>query len=189
MKSSNVIKRITLIKDLRKGFQSAFNLHFTKPEAKRKKEAKKREVLLVSFSNFAHFVFAIIHAPNIVQRIIKKSPFKNWENHKHEAYHEDLAVYISSSKNFNFIFSTLYAIFLATNAFCQLEYHSFLFSADIDNAILKSFLVFLAFTAMKQKSKNVDINTKDLLKKIIGLFSHDEQTSNNDKDCLFSTKE
>lgn len=60
MKSSNVIKRITLIKDLRKGFQSAFNLHFTKPEAKRKKEAKKREVLLVSFSNFAHFVFAII---------------------------------------------------------------------------------------------------------------------------------
>lgn len=116
-----------------------------------------------------------VHIPKITNYCIKNSPLKNWENHKYEVYNEDLALYISSPKNFNFIFSVLYAIFLTINAFYQLEYHSFLFSADIDNAILKSFLVFLAFTAMKQKSKDIDINTKDLLEKITGLFSHDEQ--------------
>ena len=55
------------------------------------------------------------------------------------------------------------------------EYHSYLFSVDIDNAILKSFLVFIAFSTMKQKSKDVEINSKDLLEKIIGLYSHGEQ--------------
>ena len=68
----------------------------------------------------------------------------------------------------------LYATFLSINAFCQLEGHSYIFSADIDNAILKSFLVFLAFSAMKQKSKEMEINSKDLLVNIKGLFLHDD---------------
>lgn len=115
-----------------------------------------------------------VYVPCITQWIIKKSPLKNWRNHKYEEYKEQLALYVISSKNYNFLFSLLYAMFLSITAFCQLEAHSYLFSADLDNAILKSFLVFLAFSAMKQKSKEMEINSKDLLVNIKGLFLRDK---------------
>lgn len=115
-----------------------------------------------------------VHVPCIPQWLIKNLLFKNWKNHKYEKYKEQLALYVISPKNYNFLFSLLYATFLSINAFCQLEGHSYIFSADIDNAILKSFLVFLAFSAMKQKSKEMEINSKDLLVNIKGLFLHDD---------------
>lgn len=114
-----------------------------------------------------------IHVPCITQWLIKNSFLKNWKNHRYEKYKEQLDLYVISPKNYNFLFSLLYVMFLSVNAFCQLEGHSYLFSTDFDNAILKSFLVFLAFSAMKQKSKEMEINSKDLLVNIKGLFLHD----------------
>ncbi len=114
-----------------------------------------------------------VHVPCIPQWLIKNLLFKNWKNHKYEKYKEQLALYVISPKNYNFLFSLLYVMFLSVNAFCQLEGHSYLFSTDFDNAILKSFLVFLAFSSMKQKSKEMEINSKDLLVNIKGLFLHD----------------
>ena len=114
-----------------------------------------------------------VHVPCITQWLIKNSLLKNRKNHKYEKYQEQLGLYVISPKNYNFLFSLLYVMFLSVNAFCQLEGHSYLFSADFDNAILKSFLVFLAFSAMKQKSKEMEINSKELLVNIKGLFLHD----------------
>ena len=115
-----------------------------------------------------------VHIPCITKWFIKNSPLKNWENHKYEAYKEQLGLYVTSPKNYNFLFSFLYTLFLTANAYCQLEFHTFLISTEWDNAILKSFLVFLAFSAMMQKSKETEINSQDLYTKIKGLFLHDE---------------
>lgn len=136
--------------------------------------------ITISYHTLLFFLLTIseiicVHAPKVTKRIIRNSPLRNWGNHKYETYNEELALYIRSPKNYNFIFSVLYVIFLCLTSFKQIEYHSYLFSADIDNAILKSFLVFLAFSTMKQKSEDVEINTKDLLIKINGLFSHNEE--------------
>lgn len=114
-----------------------------------------------------------VHVPCITQWLIKNSLLKNRKNHKYEKYQEQLGLYVISPKNYNFLFSLLYVMFLSVNAFCQLEGHSYLFSADFDNAILKSFLVFLTFSTMKQKSKEMEINSKELLVNIKGLFLHD----------------
>lgn len=114
-----------------------------------------------------------VHVPSFTRWIIRNSPLKNWENHKYEKYREELALYITSPKSYNFIFSLIYVVFLALSAIRQLECRSCLFTADIDNAITKAFLVFLAFSAMRQKTKEIDITAKDLLPKILGLFVHD----------------
>lgn len=115
-----------------------------------------------------------VHVPNFTRWVIRSSPLKNWENHRYEKYREELALYITSPKSYNFMFSVLYVVFLTLCTIWQLEFHSNLFTADIDNAIIKAFLVFLAFSAMRQKTKEIDIKAKDLLPKIFGLFEHDE---------------
>lgn len=115
-----------------------------------------------------------VHAPSFTRWIIKKSPLQNWENHRYEKYREELALYITSPKCYNFIFSFLYVVFLALSSIWQLEFHSCLISVDCDNAIIKAFLVFLAFSAMRQKTKEVDVKSKVILPKILGLFVHDE---------------
>lgn len=114
-----------------------------------------------------------VHFPIITRYIIKQSPFNNWRNHKYEQYQEELAIYVVSPKISNLIFSILYFLFLFVNAFKQLQLHSPLISENVDNAILKSFLVFLAFSAMKQKNNEADIKAEDILGKIGGLFLHD----------------
>ena len=142
----------------------------------------------ISIAYYAQFFIILtvseiicVHVPCIPKWFVKNSPFKNRGNHKYEKYLEQLGLYVISPKNYNFLFSLLYAILLFASAFCQLESHSYLFSADLDNAILKSFLVFLAFSTMKQKSKEMDINTKDLLVNIKGLFLHDDDVENEEK--------
>lgn len=115
-----------------------------------------------------------VHVPSLTRWVLRNSPLKNWGNHKYEKYREELALYITSPKSYNLIFSVLYVVFLTLSTIWQFEFHSNLFRANLDNAIIKAFLVFLAFSAMRQKTKEIDIKAKDLLPKIFGLFEHDE---------------
>ena len=72
-----------------------------------------------------------VHVPCIPQWLIKNLLFKDWKNHKYEKYKEQLALYVISPKNYNFLFSLLYATFLSINAFCQLEGHSYIYFLPI----------------------------------------------------------
>ena len=57
----------------------------------------------------------------------------------------------------------------------QIQYNEPLITTNIDSAILKAFLVFIAFSNMVNKSKDVKIKTKPLLDKMIRLITtHDE---------------
>ena len=49
----------------------------------------------------------------------------------------------------------------------------FLLSESVDATILKAFLVFIAYTNMREKGKENEIEAKELLQKISGLFVHD----------------
>ena len=57
----------------------------------------------------------------------------------------------------------------------KIQYNEPLITTNIDSAILKAFLVFIAFSNMVNKSKDVEIKTKPLLDKMIRLITtHDE---------------
>lgn len=115
-----------------------------------------------------------VHSQSFTRWMIKHSPIKDKGNHRYEKFTEDLALYMIDPKNYNFVFSLLYVIFLSCSAFCNIEYGSDFINKEVDLVIMKSFLVFLAFNTMKQKSRETEVNTKDLLVKVLGLFEHDE---------------
>ena len=73
-----------------------------------------------------------------------------------------------------FLIYFIYLVYLGISGFLQIENADYLISESFDTAILKAFLVFIAFTNMKAKSKEAEINVKELTKKTMLLFVHDD---------------
>lgn len=115
-----------------------------------------------------------VHSRSFTCWLIKHSPIKNYGNHRYEKFSEILAIYITEPQNYNFVFSFLYVVFLSCSAFYNIENKTEFISEDVDTVVLKSFLIFMAFNTMMQKSHETDINTENLLVKVLGLFVHDE---------------
>lgn len=117
-----------------------------------------------------------VYGTIFVHWIIKEhSPLKNWENHKYEAVKTELALYVISKNNVNFLIYLAYFVYLSISGFMQIQYNEPLITSDIDGAILKAFIVFIAFSNMINKSKDVEIKTKPLLSKVIRLMTtHDK---------------
>lgn len=106
-----------------------------------------------------------------IQWIIKRfSPLKNWGNHKYEKLQEELALYVIRKNNIIFLIYFIYLLYLIISNFVQIQYNTPLISIATDNAVLKSFLVFIAFSNMINKSGEVDIESKFLLNKILKLI-------------------
>lgn len=126
------------------------------------------------FVAFAFGSIICVHQSKIVQYIICKLPPMNRGEHKYQKLGRDLSKYILHPKNLSFILFLLYFIYLAISGFIQLQYTGSLMSEEIDSAILKAFLVFIACTNMVTKSREVDVEAKDLLKRMYNLiYAHD----------------
>ena len=105
-----------------------------------------------------------------IQWIIKRSPLRNWGNHKYEVFQEELALYVTHKSNIIFFIYFVYLLYLSISNFILIQYNEPLITVAIDNAVLKSFLVFLAFSNMINKSKEVDMKADSLLGKILRLM-------------------
>ncbi len=119
---------------------------------------------------------ACVHGTRIIHWVIKEySPLKDWENHKYEAVKLELALYVINKSNVNFLIYLAYFLYLSVSGFMQIEYNESFITTSVDGAILKAFLVFIAFTNMVSKSKEVEVEAKPLLDKMIRLMiTHDE---------------
>ena len=53
----------------------------------------------------------------------------------------------------------------------QLQYNGYFINKEIDGAILKAFLLFIAYTNMIVKSREVNVQAKDLLIRIVSLIN------------------
>ncbi len=104
--------------------------------------------------------------------ILHHSPLRDWGNHTYESYREDLAVYLIHPTNVIFMLYSIYFVLLVLSGFQQIENDRYLLSQGFDTAILKSFLVLIAFTNMRSKAKDAQIEVKDLLQRTFKLFTH-----------------
>ena len=102
--------------------------------------------------------------------IIRHSLFCNKGNHRYEEYIEQLAIYSVHPNNVIFILYFAYFIFLSLLGFQLVENDSFIISESLDNAILKAFLVFIAFTNMRSKAKDAQHDTKKLFQQTLKLL-------------------
>lgn len=109
----------------------------------------------------------------VTKWIIKHSPLKDTGNHEYEKHREQLAFYLIHPNNIIFIFYLLYFVFLVISGYRLIQCNAYLLSESFDMAILKAFLVFIAYTNMWVKAKNTEIDAKELLQRISRLFVHD----------------
>lgn len=126
---------------------------------------------------FAVLIFGSILCSNsykLTKWIIHMTPLRDWGNHRYESYREQLAYYLIHPSNVTFLLYFIYFVYLGISGFLQIEQAKYLISEGFDTAILKAFLVFIAFTNMKAKSKEAEINVKELTKKTMLLFVHDD---------------
>ncbi len=109
----------------------------------------------------------------VTKWIIKHSPLKDTGNHEYEKHREQLAYYLIHPSNIIFFIYLLYFVFLVISGYRHIQCNAYLLSESFDIAILKAFLVFIAYTNMWVKAKNTEIDAKELLQKISRLFVHD----------------
>lgn len=114
------------------------------------------------------------HSYRATKWMVHQTPMRDWGNHRYESYREELAVYLIHPSNVVFLLYLAYFIVLALSGYMQIENGSYLISETFDFAILKAFLVFIAFTNMRNKAKDAEMDAKQLLGKIMGLFVHDK---------------
>lgn len=105
--------------------------------------------------------------------IIHHTPLRDWGNHRYEANREALADYLIHPSNIVFLLYLTYFLYLAISGFLQIQYGGSLISKEFDAAILKAFLVFIAYTNMRSKAGEAEMDAEKVLKGIAGLFVHD----------------
>lgn len=111
----------------------------------------------------------------VTKRIVRWSPIGNRGEHRYEGYREKLAYYLIQPCNVVFLLYLIYFVLLAITGFMQIQYGRCLFTDGYDAAILKAFLVFIAFTNMKTKAQSSDLDSQELLKQTMRLFVHDDE--------------
>ena len=111
----------------------------------------------------------------ITKKIVRWSPLRNNGEHRYEGYREKLSYYLIQPNNMVFLLYLVYFVLLALTGFLQIQYKRSLFTEGYDAAILKAFLVFVAFTNMKKKAQSSDLDSQELLKQTLGLFVHDDE--------------
>ena len=122
------------------------------------------------FIVFALGSILCVHKSKLIHFLIYSwSPLNN-EKHKFQQLGKDLSKYVLQPQNLSFILYLLYFIYLVISSYIYLQYKKFLISKEIDEAILKAFLVFIACTNMITKSRDVDMQAKVLLQKMFCLI-------------------
>ena len=110
----------------------------------------------------------------ITKWIIRHTPLKDWGNHTYEGHREQLAFYLAHPSNMVFMLYLIYFVLLVLSGYMLIQNGQYLISESFDLAILKAFLVFIAYTNMRVKAKDTEIDAKELLVRISRLFEHDK---------------
>lgn len=85
----------------------------------------------------------------------------------------DIVKYLLHPKNLIFVMYLLYFCFMSVSGIMQFQHLGFLVNESVDAAILKSFLVFIAFSNLINKGQDLDVESKELFIRITTLINTD----------------
>ena len=136
-------------------------------------------ILDIRFSTIAFLVISFgsilcSHSFSMSKFLIRHTPIRDWGNHTYESYREKLAFYLIHPSNIMFMLYLVYFVFLAISGYRQIQYGDYLISESFDGALLKAFLVYIAFTNMRTKASVAEMDVKGLLQRTLLLFEHDK---------------
>ena len=110
----------------------------------------------------------------VTKWIIRHSPLKNWGDHEYEFHREQLALYLAHPSNMVFLNYLAYFMILTVSGYMLIQNNSYMVSECVDMAIIKAFLVYIAFTNMRMKAKETEVDVHVLLQQISKLFGQDK---------------
>lgn len=135
--------------------------------------------LTLKYETFLFIVLAIgsilCSTFTIAKMFLLHSPIKNTGKHKYEYYRERLALYIIHPSNIVFFIYFFYLIYLVISSYLTIQNNDYLISKSVDDAILKAFLVFIAYTNMLNKSRESEMDAKIIMRDLLKLFGFSEK--------------
>ncbi len=139
----------------------------------------KTDMIVLRLETIVFIVFSLgsiicSNYHSMTKWIIRHSPLQDWGNHRYESYRQELADYLIHPSNIVYALYLVYFLFLAISGFVQIQDGGYLISGGGDAAVIKAFLVFIAFTNMRSKQKDAQMDVKELLQKTLLLFEHDK---------------
>lgn len=154
---------------------------------------KKATMVFISLT-FAS-ISSVYISKHILGFILKWSPITmdTYDEKPFRKDLKDLTALFYQKNNVNFCIYLFYFIYLLFTAFSKIQYGKPIFNVEIDLAVLQSFLVFIAFSNMVTKSKDVNlaidkilvlyfkIAFKDIINKKKEETENQELDSNNEK--------
>lgn len=101
--------------------------------------------------------------------------------HRYEKYFQEMVEYVYQSPNIQFVIYLLYFGYLGVSTVLQLQARGALFGDDWDMAVLKSFLIFIAFSNLKNKRIGTAFSLSELFRMMLGMWTiHDNVKEDED---------
>lgn len=115
--------------------------------------------------------FILVYCPSYIKRIICRTPFvTNTEGKRFKKRIAELIIYIYDAGSVEFLLNVAYAVFVCIICIKKFQFSEFLFSQDIDEAILNAFVVFLSFEGIRSSYKRIHLSAISLFQKILRLL-------------------
>ena len=115
--------------------------------------------------------FILVYCPSYIKRIICRTPFvTNTEGKRFKKRIAELIIYIYDAGSVEFLLNVAYAVFVCIICIKKFQFSEFLFSKDIDEAILNAFVVFLSFEGIRSSYKRIHLSAVSLFQKILRLL-------------------
>lgn len=125
----------------------------------------------IIFISIATASISSVYCTKIIRWILKNhSPLKDWGEHEYQKYQIDLALYVINGRNIHLLVNILYFTYLLFSGFFMIQYDTPLISKSADYAILKAFLVFIAFSGIVNAYKGKDISSEKLASKMLNII-------------------
>lgn len=115
--------------------------------------------------------FILVYCPSYIKRIICKTPFvTNTEGKRFKKRIAELIIYIYDAGSVEFLLNVAYTVFVCIICIKKFQFSEFLFSKEIDEAILNAFVVFLSFEGIRSSYKRIHLSAISLFQKILRLL-------------------
>lgn len=115
--------------------------------------------------------FILVYCPSYIKRVICKTPFvTHTEGKRFKKRIAELIIYIYDAGSVEFLLNVAYTVFVFIICIKKFQFSEYLFSKDIDEAILNAFVVFLSFEGIRSSYKRIHLSAISLFQKILRLL-------------------
>lgn len=122
--------------------------------------------LLIAFSTTL-----LSNHTNLIKKVLRKfSPWHAWNENDAQTEFVKIGEYVLQPGNVHFVVSLLYVVFLVLYAIQTIVKYEPLVSPSLSDAILKAFLVYVAYSTMMKRYDEQEISTEGIAKEILKMY-------------------